>query len=103
MRGQISLELLFSFLIIMATIGTISLILLDFYEKVKKENEVIEQTLTVEQMARTIDTLGSVGNYKVIKVDKKYRIDNEFIILEYNGKSIIANTIFNWGTNAQHI
>lgn len=114
LRAQVSLELLFSFLISLGVITTIFFVLLNFYEKLKKDDQIIKETVIAEQIARTLDTLASSGNYKIININYisqdegelnvNYRIENSIISIDYNGKSIIANTIFNEDEiNAQQI
>ena len=82
-----------------------SLILINFYEKAKNQEEIISETIKAGQIARTIDMLASIGNYKAIKIgDYNYRIENDLVIIEHDGKTIVANTIFNRReSNAQHI
>lgn len=105
MRAQISLEFLFNFLIILAVISSMSLILINFYEKAKNQEEVIDKTISAEEIARTIDVLASIGNYKAIRIGSyNYKIENNLVIIEHNGKTIVANTIFNKREgDAQHI
>ena len=104
MRGQISLELLFNFLIVLTVISSLTVVLLNFYEKVKKQEEIISGTIRAEEIARTDDMYASIGSYKILIEDVKYKIENDLVIMEYDGKTIIANTIFNKReSNAQHM
>lgn len=95
-RGQASLELLFGFLIVLAMIGSLFFMLLDFYEKTERQKQTIEETVAAGAIARTLDALAGSGAYKITWVtNRSYKIDNALVILESGGKTIVANTIFN--------
>ena len=108
LKAQISLELLFSFMIMLSVMSVISLVLIDFYEKTRQSHEIINKTLAAQHIARELELLASSGNYKAMHIKdlegNGFRVKGTLVITEYNGKEIAVETMNTMGTeDAQNI
>lgn len=92
MKGQISLEFLFSFLVLLVFVGSLLIVLLDFYNKLKEQEEVVRLTIDAENKARLHDTAISSEYYKGYNTTK---VENSKIEISYGDKTVTAETIAN--------
>ncbi len=101
MKAQITLEFLFNFLILLVFINFLFLLLLDFHQKLRNQEELIKSTIETENLARLEDVRISAEPYKnnITNNNLKSTIENE-----YKGKTIIAETLSNFTIDdRQHI
>ncbi len=98
MKAQISLEFLFNFLILLVFINFLFALLLDFYHKLKEQEEVMKLTMDAENEARFED---------IRKANKEFQsihTESGKIKKNYKDKEIVTETIQNFTTKElQHI
>ena len=101
MKAQISLEFLFNFLILLVFINFLFLLLLDFHQKLREQEELMKSTIETENLARLEDVRISAEPYKnnITNNNLKSTIERE-----YKRKTIIAETLSNFTIDdRQHI
>ena len=102
MKAQISLEFLFNFLILLVFINFLFLLLLDFHQKLREQEEIMKSTIETENLARLEDVRISAEPYKNNITDND--ILKSTIEREYKRKTIIVETLSNFTVDdRQHI
>lgn len=99
-HGQITMEFLLSFLIGIVLVFTITTAMLNFYSKAQEHEKRIEEIIATENLARTLDSFASSGRYKITDItNRSYRIQDDLLLIDFEGKIIVGNTIYNKGEN----
>ena len=97
-HAQISIEFLLNFLIGMILVFTITSAMLNFYNKTKEHEKRMEEVIATENLARTLDSFASSGRYKITDItNRSYRLSNDVLLIDFEGKIIVGNTIYNKG------
>ncbi len=97
MRGQISLEFLFTFLLTLTFVGFLTALLIDFHSKLKEQEEVVRLTIELENAALEANILSSAGDHKhvpdlqngmISDINTLKIINNDKILVVYTIKDI---------------
>jgi len=104
-KAQITIEFLLSFLIGVVLVFTITYTMLNFYDNAKEHEKRMAELIATENLARTLDSFASSGRHKITDItNRSYRITDNLLLIDFEGKIIVGNTIYNKGEiNAEPI
>ena len=107
MKAQVSIELLFNFLVFLSVVSALSYFLLSFKSDMEKRNVLMRISMSAEGTARLLDSIAASRHYSSAAVaNSTTRVKGNLVIIDQKtGKTVTANTVFgiNGGEDGQQI